>query len=99
MKPSEILLSARDLIAVPGGFSQGAFARDASGAVVGSFHPHAVAMCMVGAIRRFGSSDDAHALLGRVTVESPARFNDTHTQAECVDVMGRAAELAISEGQ
>jgi hypothetical protein len=101
MKPSEVLLAARELVA--GGFSQAAFARDAGGDVIYCHDPGAESFCMLGAARKVSCDapvyDDARRFLMRVTNGDATRFNDTHTHLEVTVCLERAALLAMKEGR
>jgi len=58
MSPTEKLRAAKLLLTDPAKWTQGAFARDASGYQVKSGSPVAVAWCAVGALIRSGSPFD-----------------------------------------
>lgn len=108
MKPSEYLQKARDLIAEPGAWTQGEWARNADGDRVYLRAESAVRFCADGALRAISERGRfaANGFLRRVLPGAPfypntIEFNDAkgRTQAEVVDAFNRAIELAKSEGK
>ncbi len=98
MKPSKVLLSARELIAAPGKWAQGSFAKTEKGNPIGALESAAHSFCLIGAVTRSGGGD-AHLFLERITPQSPQFFNDHSSHLECVVALEKAALLALSEGQ
>lgn len=103
---SEILFAAADLIAKPGAWTQGAFARTSNGTQVGSTHPEAVCWCAAGAINRaaFDANsrvNDAHIVFEGVVGGFEFTWNDSffRKQAEVVAKLREAAEKAREQGQ
>lgn len=103
MKPAtEILLSAAFALTPAENWTQGGFARTASRRWIGMDLPHAACWCVEGALyqakRTLGlTGNDSHAAwiaLSNAVGTGPASFNDTHTHAEVLDALYRAAELA-----
>ncbi len=110
MKPSEVLLAARELVA--GGWSRRLYARGPTGREVDELSDDAVCFCAVGALLRATSSDaydpsddfrEAKWMLEN-TVRAQvgiASWNDdpTTTHLDVVQAFERAALLAMSEGK
>jgi hypothetical protein len=99
MTPLETLKAARDLISDPARWTQGAFARDATGAKSRLYLEQAVCFCAVGAIRRVYVPPVA---IGSLLKQLPkdcqtlGHFNDTHTHAEVLALFDAAiAELEV----
>ena len=95
MDAKELLICARELIAAPGGFTQGAFARDVEGNIVQALDPAAVCFCSYGALEKGQPNRTArqpaiNALAAVVDNHTIAFFNDTHTQAEVVAAFDKA---------
>lgn len=108
MKPSEVLAKAADLIEPEGAWTQGKFAREASGLAQDPKSPKAICWCARGAIIRSGGLESAPLRYLRSVVPSCDRsgepvavWNDApeRTQAEVVKALRDAADLARSEGQ
>lgn len=106
MKPSEILLAARELVAA--GHCIGAACRDSSGRI-NPFYSEPATFCTVGAVK-FVMSDSYTSVpwsyirrAGNIP-ESPgkrdvAEVHDASTHLENVVRLEKAALLAMSEGQ
>lgn len=86
----DILRAARELIAEPEKWTQGAYARDIEGLSTNESSRRAVCFCSSGAVYRVGGRDlrrlDAISLLRRAMGGDIVQFNDSHTHAE---VLGR----------
>ncbi len=93
--PVEKLKEARELVARPGGWTQGTFAETAEGTAVNESDPSAVAFCMMGACLRVGGGLGTIDLL-RPIIGQPATWQDQdgRTQAEVVAAFDRAIALA-----
>lgn len=92
MKPSEKILAGRELIARNGGWVQHAYNGPGG------------AMCILAAVNAteggpWVASPQATYLERVVHPLNPEKFNNTHTQLECVVALEKAALLAMSEGQ
>jgi len=94
-----ILKAARDLIAKPENWTQGAFARDAKGR--SEAIDRATCYCSIGAIAKvartnLGSPVPAPVLqaLGFTSHCRLAQFNDSHTHAEVLDLFSKAITAA-----
>lgn len=97
--PAEVLEAAADLLEKPGAWTQGSFARTASGASESPFSPAASCFCLRGALCRV-SNRRLHDLLevetkalGFPTAAAMARWNDhpSRTQAEVVAALRQAS--------
>jgi hypothetical protein len=107
VKPSEVLLAARELVA--GGWTKGAFARTARGQSVSFRAKQANCFCLFGAVARAAGREGGPSMryLNRVvTTEtdpdiSIVRYNDEpeRTHLNVVVALEKAALLAMSEGQ
>ena len=60
MKPSELLIKAKAVIADPKHWTQGCYAKDAEGQSVGSTKSDAVCWCSVGAAEKVTCEENAH---------------------------------------
>lgn len=95
---AQLLREAKELIADPKRWAQGAFARDSGGAVVAALDPAAVRWCAIGALVAVDRSDGrnqcfaAHnALAGHLHGCSGLQtFNDSHEHAEVLALFDRA---------
>jgi hypothetical protein len=109
---ADVLERAADLIEPEGAWTQGVYARDAEGHILGAgTAPEAVCFCALGAIEHIGGHGaPAKAFLARhimpegyrSTTHTVGSFNDDprRTQAEVVAKLREAATLARSrEGQ
>ena len=101
MKPSEILIAARELISVPDQWTQRIYARDKDGKSNWIHSSESVCFCSSGAIRRVSRFDYASSMTflveemgGEVT-----DYNDTHTHAEVIAAFDRAIVAAKDAGQ
>lgn len=103
MKPSEILLEARELVAA--GDCKGCAAMTQTGQAVAWDEDAAVSWCTVGALAKAGQRDSidkqraAGAFVRGLTAGDIARAHDSSTHLENVVRLEKAALLAISEGQ
>lgn len=99
MKPSQILLAALARLARKGGWCQGHYLNESTGAC-----------CLAGALKwaHQGSArggnfpEEVRPYLHKVHIESPImEWNDEacRTQTEVLTAVSRAARLAISEGR
>lgn len=101
VKTSDVLEAAANLLEKPGAWTQGVFARNAKGVVVGFRDDSATCFCAAGAIYRSAKSnalgDPAINLLNtwarRRHFEHLAKWNDApeRTQAEVVAALRQAA--------
>lgn len=100
MEPVDILKAARELIELPAGWSQGAYARDWTGRAVGLLQPQACQFCSVGAVARIAGSDRTFslsttgamsALMDAMSGDIP-RFNDSHTHEEVLAAFDKAID-------
>lgn len=99
MTVSEVLNAAADLLEKPGAWTQGSFARTASGKSESPFSPAASCFCLRGALclvtRRplFAAMDAERKALGFSTDAAMAHWNDKadRTQAEVVARLREAA--------
>lgn len=98
---SELLKKARDRIASPGSWTQGAEARDRHQTSVSAFSESAVCWCAIGAllVECEGSGKHWEAMLHYLEVSigrSVAAFNDNRrtTQAQVLFVFERAIQAA-----
>jgi hypothetical protein len=74
----EILKEARALLAQPGAWTKGAYARDVEGTYVSPDNPAAVCFCAVGAIHHAGGGGNVLASQA-LKLELPKRYSDiTH---------------------
>jgi hypothetical protein len=105
MSALEVLQKARELIAKPGGWTQGAYARTADGFLISERNDNASCFCSVGAVSRssdisedIGSAFDFlhNAMPPRFTAAGIIGFNDSPdtTQADVVALFDRAIKLA-----
>ena len=96
----DVLKAARELISVPERWTQGHFARDASGNLVNSSNPAAVCWCVYGATmaaaRRVGTTTEGAAEADRALEETFGGddldiWNDApgRTHAEVLDLFDR----------
>lgn len=79
------------------GWCQRAFAKDANGKKVFSWHPSAVCWCAIGAINATEPNNGGPwRYLEKVVGRSPDTWNDApeRTQAEVIEAFRKAAELA-----
>ena len=103
MTPLETLKAARQLISDPAKWTQGEFARDATGYAVRPINDDCVCFCALGAIAHV---DKTHKLRGSAAEKYLSKlceksrnisigiFNDTHTHAEVLALFDAAiAEL------
>lgn len=106
-KPSEIIGKARELISDPKRWTTEVYARDSSGeSLMDSSSPDAVCWCSLGAIRKVtgqdataGSLISVRFLSQAVKRKLPAKYNDSHTHAEVLEMFDKAKALAEAEGQ
>ena len=99
---ADVLTSAADLIAKPGAWTQGAWARTATGRAASPFADNATCFCLRGALVRVkgvklcDGLDGEREALGFSTDSALARWNDKEprTQAEVVAALRAAAEKA-----
>ena len=61
MKPSELLIKAKAVIADPKHWTQGSYAKDAEGRNVGPAKPDAVCWCSIGAIDKVAHEESTYA--------------------------------------
>jgi hypothetical protein len=107
MTPVEILTQARDLIAQPGKWTQGWYARRADGKDCYWADDEASCFCAVGAVEKTVGFDfiwsashrKSYEYLREVVGGVVDRFNDdpTRTQEEVVQAFDKAIELAKAE--
>jgi hypothetical protein len=99
--PAQVLRAARERIAVPERWTQGASARTISGIGVDAFDYGAVQWCAYGAIRVDGVHDHELQLFFRAigAMDSIGTWNDApgRTHAEVLDAFDRAIALAEAE--
>lgn len=104
MKPAtEILLSAAFVLTPPENWTQEEIARDAEGLRVLDEDPRACRWCFIGAIRQsaftLGHKPVPHDIWDAIEAAGAGAcgsWNDTHTHAEVLDALYRAAEIAES---
>jgi hypothetical protein len=93
----EILDAAADLLDRPGGWTQFAFARDASGNDVHPKDPRAVAFDVLGAIKRvapsFTAGDEVIEMIPYIDGKPLSRWNDDKTRTQA-DVVNKLREIA-----
>jgi hypothetical protein len=105
MKPSEILVEAKRLL-VEKGWTQGAYARDTNGRIVGCPAPDDACFCAYGALvaasigESFTLHSEAYGYLDIVCGGSVARFNDAkdRTKEEVLAAFDKAIALAKEFG-
>jgi hypothetical protein len=97
MKPSEELLAMRELLAGPGAWIRGTYARDRNGKDVGPYNPDAVCWCVQGAMGKLRFSEEARAYVKPLIDNSWAAWNDdpSRTHLEVVEMIERAAVAAL----
>lgn len=61
MTVKQTLLAARELLTPEGAWTQGSYARDASGRRTGCWEPNAVCWCLEGAIKRVSNTDEEYS--------------------------------------
>ena len=97
------LRAARALIAAPGGWTQGASARDSNGRAIVSHSPSAVCFCSGGALFRVNGHylENREALRRAMNCDNLVDWNDVlgRTQAEVVAAFDRAIALAEEEAE
>lgn len=96
---TEILLSAAFVLTPEENLARRALARDGSGGEVYTYSPEACRFCMSGAIIEAAIAlrlqpDGAWDALDKVGVSIAPDFNDSHTHAEVLQALYRAAELS-----
>jgi hypothetical protein len=101
--PREVLLAAAELIEKPGAWTRKAYARDPFMQDVHPTSRDACCWCMAGAVWRAagahsGLEAEALAALRDASGRGVSYFNDApgRTQAECVAMLRKAAEVAPS---
>ncbi len=95
MTPTEVLQAARDLIADPDHWCQGALAWDGK-RPVGPHDPEAVAWCVIGAIDAVASVHEAVTAKGmlQITTACPLEFfNDGHSHGDVIAAFDQAIEM------
>ncbi len=100
MKPAtEILLSAAFVLTPEENWLKGSLARTGDGVDVMPEDPRAVSFCLVGAFSamgekpgKYGAREYLLRVIGGCGLLST--FNNTHTHAEVLDALYRAAEIA-----
>lgn len=110
--PAAVLRAAADLIEPEGAWTQGVFARDATGKQTSALSAEATCWCTWGAVAhvcgrtRYSWSPEFRALLKvlRLPIDDPGRvalWNDAtgRTQAEVVAALRKAADLAEAEAR
>lgn len=90
------LRAARELIARPGTWTQGYYARNARGQNVQVTSKNAVCWCLVGAVERVGGGDLEIEMLALAIDDSPPDWQDEpcRTHAEVLDVLDKTIALA-----
>jgi hypothetical protein len=94
----EKLLEVRALIEEPEHWTQGSFAKDASGKHTNAMSPTATCWCLIGALRKVTGGDSSNpqsintfvALTNVTEGTSISLFNDTHTHDEIISVIDAA---------
>ena len=104
MKPSELLTKAKALIADPKHWTQGWYARNAEGQVVGPNAPHAVCWCSIGAIDKAAYEETTYSTnlaatryLAEVSEEcgyNIFEFNDNSSHETVMKAWDKAIKLA-----
>lgn len=95
-KIRSVLIAARKMIENKKNWHQGGYARDADGEQCHWTNEHAVAFCMMGAVRRSLPARQKDCDGPREAIEAQIRplrvgeFNDSHTHAEVLAVFDRA---------
>jgi hypothetical protein len=91
VSPIEILKAARELLAMPGAWTKGHYAKNSSGYQVYPFEPEAACFCSYGAMSRFaaeGGTANLHAAEDAVRAQVPngdlIGFNDAQESVEPV---------------
>lgn len=93
MTPRLRYSSVRELLANPARWTQGPFARDASGTAVSPGTDEACSFCLVGAVYRVYGNMDLHTLIPHLPAGMTVpEFNDTkgRTHAEVLDLVVKA---------
>lgn len=111
MKPSELLHAAGDLVARPGGWTQGSYARDKNGNTsveyyTGSQEEASVCWCAKGAILRIASEHFACTNAAEWYIRQILGFSNLiawndekgRTQEEVVTLFRKAEQLAKDQG-
>jgi hypothetical protein len=100
--PKRHLIAARDLIADPNSWTQGAYARDKKRAPTKHSTKAVSCWCLIGAVQAIDSDNSEEALEWlRITLRhdygefvSVSHFNDTHSHGEVLRALDRAIEAA-----
>ena len=104
MKPSEVLIAAKDCIKTVDKWTQGTYARDGFNNEVEVDSPRATCFCAAGAVDFVVGSGAAPAwvalsYLYRAMGTPIASYNDSHTHEDVMKKFDEAIELAKSEDQ
>ena len=105
MKPSELLIKAKAVIADPKHWTQGWYAKDAKGYSTGPAEPNAVCWCSVGALRAVAHEENTYSTrsaaagyLARVSAECGYNdipdFNDNSSHETVMKAWDKAIKLA-----
>lgn len=101
MTPLEILKAARELIAVPERWTQGALAKAYDGESLWYGDNRATCFCAEGALKRVclsdGDSYDAYMELSDAAGMPAHHFNDSHTHPEVIALFDRAITAAEAQ--
>ena len=110
MKPSELLVKAKAVIADPKHWTQGWYAKDVEGLNVGPSTPKAVCWCSLGAIQKVAHEEvtystrlTAGGYLSRVAAECGyiriPEFNDNSSHEAVMKAWDKAIKLAKEDGK
>ena len=110
MKPSELLVKAKAVIADPKHWTQGWYAKDAEGKSVGPRNPDAVCWCSLGALDKVAHEENANGACLAATeylvvvsdecgYSSISDFNDNLSHEAVMRKWDEAIKLAKEDGK